>query len=101
MSDNNDSKANAEVVELSKELGLKEALGIAVGALIGGGVFSVLGLVISNTGPGAFLSFILAGIVSAFTAYSYVHLALRYPRAGGAFIYVREAFKSKKLSGSY
>jgi amino acid transporter len=100
MSDNNDIKANAEVVELSKELGLKEALGIAVGALIGGGVFSVLGLVISNTGPGAFLSFILAGIVSAFTAYSYVHLALRYPRAGGAFIYVREAFKSKKLSGS-
>ncbi|MFW9852607.1 MAG: APC family permease [Candidatus Thorarchaeota archaeon] len=100
MSDNNDIKANAEVVELSKELGLKEALGIAVGALIGGGVFSVLGLVISNTGPGAFLSFILAGIVSAFTAYSYVHLALRYPRAGGAFIYAQEAFKSKKLSGT-
>ena len=99
MSDNNDTKANAEVVELSKELGLKEALGIAVGALIGGGVFSVLGLIISNTGPGAFLSFILAGIVSAFTAYSYVHLALKYPKAGGAFIYVREAFKSKKLSG--
>ena len=99
MSDNNDTKANDEVVELSKELGLKEALGIAVGALIGGGVFSVLGLIISNTGPGAFLSFILAGIVSAFTAYSYVHLALKYPKAGGAFIYVREAFKSKKLSG--
>ena len=87
------------VVELSKELGLKEALGIAVGALIGGGVFSVLGLVIYDSGPAAFIAFILAGIVSSFTAYSYIHLALKYPRAGGAFIYAREAFKSKWFSG--
>ncbi len=87
-------------VELSKELGLKEALGIAVGALIGGGVFSVLGLVIYESGPAAFLAFLLAGVVSTFTAYSYVHLALKHPRAGGAFIYVQEAFKKKWLSGS-
>ncbi len=86
-------------IELSKELGLKEALGIAVGALIGGGVFSVLGIVINNTGPMAFLSFILAGVVSSFTAYSYVHLALRYPKAGGAFIYAQQAFKKKWFSG--
>jgi amino acid transporter len=92
--DTNDVK-----IELSKELGLKEALGIAVGALIGGGVFSVLGIVINNTGPMAFLSFILAGIVSSFTAYSYVHLALRYPKAGGAFIYAQQAFKKKWFSG--
>ncbi|MCG3258155.1 MAG: amino acid permease [Candidatus Heimdallarchaeota archaeon] len=92
--DTNDVK-----IQLSKELGLKEALGIAVGALIGGGVFSVLGIVINNTGPMAFLSFILAGIVSSFTAYSYVHLALRYPKAGGAFIYAQQAFKKKWFSG--
>ncbi len=92
--DNNDVK-----VELSRELGLKEALGIAVGALIGGGVFSVLGIVIHNTGPMAFLSFILAGVVSTFTAYSYVNLALKYPKAGGAFIYAQEAFKKKWFSG--
>ncbi|MHA1667891.1 MAG: APC family permease [Candidatus Heimdallarchaeaceae archaeon] len=93
------SNNNSTEVELSRELGLKEALGIAVGALIGGGVFSVLGIVIYDSGPAAFIAFILAGIVSVFTAYSYVHLALRFPRAGGAFIYVREAFKSKWLSG--
>jgi len=92
-------KNSNDVVELSKELGLKEALGIAIGALIGGGVFSVLGLVIYESGPGAFLAFLLAGIVSAFTAYSYVNLALKYPKAGGAFIYVRAAFKSKWFSG--
>lgn len=92
--DTNDVK-----IQLSRELGLKEALGIAVGALIGGGVFSVLGIVINNTGPMAFLSFILAGIVSSFTAYSYVHLALRYPKAGGAFIYAQQAFKKKWFSG--
>ena len=86
-------------VELSKELGLKEAMGIAIGALIGGGVFSVLGLVIYDSGPAAFIAFLLAGIVSSFTAYSYIHLATKFPRAGGAFIYVREASKSKWLSG--
>ncbi len=100
MSDNDTSRNNEVEVELSKELGLKEALGIAVGALIGGGVFSVLGLVINNSGPAAFLSFLLAGIVSSFTAFSYVHLALKYPKAGGAFIYVQEAFKKKWLSGT-
>lgn len=100
MSDNDTSVNNEVEVELSKELGLKEALGIAVGALIGGGVFSVLGLVIYNSGPAAFLSFLLAGIVSSFTAFSYVHLALKYPKAGGAFIYVQEAFKKKWLSGT-
>jgi amino acid transporter len=99
MSNNKENNGSSNIVELSKELGLKEALGIAVGALIGGGVFSVLGIVITDTGPGAFLAFLLAGIVSAFTAYSYVHLALKHPRAGGAFIYVREAFKSKSISG--
>ena len=100
MSDNEVGLNNNEQVELSKELGLKEALGIAVGALIGGGVFSVLGLVIYDSGPAAFLSFLLAGIVSSFTAFSYVHLALKYPKAGGAFIYAQEAFKKKWLSGS-
>ncbi len=100
MPEDNNTNHNNGVVELSKELGLKEALGIAVGALIGGGVFSVLGLVIYESGPAAFLAFLLAGIVSTFTAYSYVHLALKHPRAGGAFIYVQEAFKKKWLSGS-
>ena len=99
MSNDKENNGSSDIVELSKELGLKEALGIAVGALIGGGVFSVLGIVIADTGPGAFLAFLLAGIVSAFTAYSYVHLALKHPRAGGAFIYVREASGSKSLSG--
>jgi len=100
MPEENNGSVNGGEVELSKELGLKEALGIAVGALIGGGVFSVLGLVIYESGPAAFLAFLLAGVVSTFTAYSYVHLALKHPRAGGAFIYVQEAFKKKWLSGS-
>ena len=100
MPEENNGTINGEEVELSKELGLKEALGIAVGALIGGGVFSVLGLVIYESGPAAFFAFLLAGVVSTFTAYSYVHLALKHPRAGGAFIYVQEAFKKKWLSGS-
>ncbi|MCE7743261.1 MAG: amino acid permease [Candidatus Heimdallarchaeota archaeon] len=100
MSEKETTDNNGNHVELSKELGLKEALGIAVGALIGGGVFSVLGLVINNSGPAAFLSFLLAGIVSSFTAFSYVRLALKYPKAGGAFIYVQEAFNKKWLSGT-
>ena len=86
-------------VELSKELGLKEALGIAIGALIGGGVFSVLGIVIYYAGPAGILSFVLAGTVSFFTAFSYVNLALKYPKAGGAFVYAKAAFKSKWFAG--
>ena len=54
--------------EFAKELGLKEAVSIAVGAMIGGGIFSVLGRLAGIAGPSAILSFLLGGIIAFLTA---------------------------------
>ncbi|MFW9925003.1 MAG: APC family permease, partial [Candidatus Thorarchaeota archaeon] len=78
--------------ELARELGFKEALSIGLGGTIGGGVFSVLGIVAGLAGPAAILSFIFGGLLGLLIGYSYSKLALRYSSAGGSYTFCRAAF---------
>lgn len=78
--------------ELSKELGLKEALSIGLGGTIGGGVFSVLGIAVGLSGPAVILSFVFAGVLGLLIGYSYTKLALKFKSAGGSYTFAREAF---------
>ena len=55
-------------------LGLTEAVSIALGGMIGGGIYAVLGVVTQISGAATWLAFVLAGVVAACTAYSYVRL---------------------------
>lgn len=80
--------------KLAKELGLKEALAIAIGAMIGGGIFTALGRVVVLAGPFAVFSFLLGGIISLLTAHSYVKLVSKYPSAGGEFVILRRGFSN-------
>ncbi len=78
--------------ELAKELGFKEALSIGLGGTIGGGVFSVLGIVVGLAGPAAILSFAFGGVLGLILGYSYTKLALKYKSAGGSYTFAKEAF---------
>jgi amino acid transporter/nucleotide-binding universal stress UspA family protein len=80
--------------KLAKELGLKEALAIAIGAMIGGGIFTALGRVALLAGPLAVISFAIGGLISLLTAHSYVKLVSKYPSAGGEFVILRRGFKN-------
>ena len=71
-------------------LGLTEATALAVGGMIGGGIFSVLGVTITMAGHLAWACFVLAGVVALLTARSYVALASASKAAGGPFGYLRE-----------
>lgn len=64
---------------------------MAVGGMIGGGIFSVLGLTIALAGHLAFASFLLGAIVALLTAHAYARLADRSRRSGGPFTYLRDA----------
>ncbi len=64
---------------------------MAVGGMIGGGIFSVLGLTIALAGHLAFASFLLGAIVALLTAHAYARLAGRSRRSGGPFTYLRDA----------
>src|SRR5947208_2021559 len=73
---------------------LKRALGalnltlLGIGAIIGTGIFVLTGeAAAQNAGPAVVLSFILAGIASAFAALCYSEFASLVPMAGSAYTY--------------
>ena len=62
-----------------RPLGYWYAVSIGIGGMVGGGIFAVLGLAIQLAHGGAPLAFALAGLIALITAYSYVHLSVKYP----------------------
>ena len=67
--------------------------------MIGGGIFSTLGVVVGIAGALAWLSFAVAGLIALSAGYSYVKLADYYGEGGGAFTFLRE-INAKGFAGS-
>ena len=63
---------------------------MAVGGMIGGGIFSVLGVAIELAGHLAFMCFVLGAILAALTARSWAGVTARAGRSGGPFDHLRE-----------
>jgi len=63
---------------------------MAIGGMIGGGIFSVLGVTIDLAGHLAFASFLIGGAIAALTAHAFARLALSSGHSGGPFAYLRE-----------
>jgi amino acid transporter len=63
-----------------------------VGDILGGGIYARVGQVAADTGGAIWVAFALALFMAAFTAASYAELVGKYPRAGGAGLYVHRAF---------
>jgi len=81
-------------------IGLREAVAIGIGGMVGGGIFSVLGLSVQISGTGAYFSFVLGGIISFLTGYSYAKLAVKFPFRGGTVEYINRAFGTGLFSGT-
>jgi len=86
-------------VTAAKKLGFQGAWSMAVGGMVGGGIFSTLGVVVGIAGPLAWLSFVLAGAIALLAGYSYVMLAKVYGEGGGAFTFLREV-RQEGFAGS-
>jgi len=84
----------------TKKIGLKEAISIGIGGMVGGGIFAVLGLAVSLGKGGTPISFLVAGIIALITSYSYVKLSLAYPDRGGTVKFINQGFGKNILSGS-
>ncbi|HUR84802.1 MAG TPA: APC family permease [Solirubrobacteraceae bacterium] len=69
-----------------------------VGDVLGGGIYALVGEVAGETGGAIWAGFALALVMAAFTAGSYAELVSKYPRAGGAGLYVHRAFRRPFLS---
>jgi len=82
-----------------KKMGFNATWSMAVGGMVGGGIFSVLGVIISTAGQWAWLSFVIAGLIALISAYSYSQLSLKYEKSGGAFTFLNE-INHEGLAGS-
>ncbi|MCB2155367.1 APC family permease [bacterium] len=81
------------------KLTFNQTWSMAVGGMVGGGIFSTLGVVIAIAGSWTWLSFIAAGLVALVAGYSYERLAAKYGEGGGAFTFLRE-INAKGFAGS-
>lgn len=77
------------------KIGLHAAWAMAVGGMVGGGIFSALGIVLSVAGPWAPLSLLIAGLVAFITALNYARLARTFGEGGGAFTFLREVKRNR------
>ncbi len=83
----------------NKKMSFNATWSMAVGGMVGGGIFSVLGVIIGIAGQWAWLSFLLAGIIALISAYSYSQLSIKYKKSGGAFTFLNE-INHRGIAGS-
>jgi APA family basic amino acid/polyamine antiporter len=81
---------NREPRKLKRSIGLWSAVAINVGAIIGGGIFVVTGIVAGYAGSALIISMIIAGFIATITATSFARLASWQPVEGGVYEYGRQ-----------
>jgi amino acid transporter len=72
---------------------------LGIGAMVGAGIFALLGEAAVIAGSAVWLSFLIAGIVAALLGYTVVKLGVRYPSSGGLIAYLIEGFGNGRLVG--
>jgi basic amino acid/polyamine antiporter, APA family len=75
-------------------LGLLDATMIVAGSMIGSGIFIVSADITSNVGSAGWLIavWLITGFMTLAAALSYGELSAMFPRAGGQYVYLKEAF---------
>jgi amino acid transporter len=82
-----------------KHLTLRGAVSLGIGAMVGAGIFALLGEAGAIAGAGVWISFLIAGLVSTALGYAMVKLGVRYPSAGGLVTYLIKGFGNGRLVG--
>jgi APA family basic amino acid/polyamine antiporter len=83
-----------EKVGFKQSLGLLDATMIVVGSMIGSGIFIVSADITRNVGSAGWLILVwlLTGLLTLIAALSYGELSGMFPKAGGQYVYLKEAF---------
>ncbi len=75
---------------LKRSLGLWSATALSVGAIIGGGIFVVTGIVAGLAGSALVVSMVLAAVIALFTALSFAELTAWQPVEGSVYEFARQ-----------
>lgn len=83
-----------------KALGLGELIAIALGGMVGGGIFSILGIATERIGNATPVAILIGGVLALFAAYSYVKLTLLYKDEGATYSFFKKTFPKSQLASS-
>ncbi len=83
-----------------KALGRWELLAIALGGMVGGGIFSILGVSVANIGNLTPVAIVIGGILALASAYSYVQLAKLYQDEGATYSFFKLTFPNSPMAAS-
>ncbi|MEZ0495000.1 APC family permease [Sphingomonas sp. IW22] len=72
---------------LKKTLGWPHLIALGVGAIVGTGIYTLIGVGAERAGPAVILAFVIAGAVCACAALAYAELATLIPAAGSAYTF--------------
>jgi amino acid transporter len=81
------------------KLNVRQAAFIGVGAMVGAGIFALLGSAGEVAGAAVWISFLIAGAVAGLQGYSFAKFGARYPSAGGLLEYVVRSFGNGHATG--
>jgi amino acid transporter len=84
----------------NKVLGIPELIAIALGGMVGGGIFTILGISVSMIGVFTPVAIILGGIIALLAAYSYIKLALFYKDEGATYSFFKKTFPHSPFAAS-
>jgi amino acid transporter len=80
-------------------MSVRGAAFLGIGAMVGAGIFALLGEAGAVAGSAVWLSFLLAGLISTLLGYNVVKLGVRYPSSGGLIAYLLQGFGNGRLVG--
>lgn len=83
-----------------KNLGLLELIAIALGGMVGGGIFTILGISVSMIGVYTPIAILFGGITAGFASYSYIKLGVYYKDEGASYSFVKRVFKNSRFSAA-
>ncbi|SHF08002.1 amino acid/polyamine/organocation transporter, APC superfamily (TC 2.A.3) [Thermomonas hydrothermalis] len=79
--------AHAPGQRLVPTLSWPHLIALGIGAIVGTGIYTLIGVGADKAGPAVLLSFVIAGLVCACAALAYAELATLMPAAGSAYTY--------------
>lgn len=83
-----------------KNLGIFELIAIALGGMVGGGIFTVLGISVSLIGAYTPIAIAIGGVIAAFAAYSYIKLGVYYKDEGASYSFYKKTFPNSPFAAS-
>ncbi len=91
---------NQNNTKAKKSLGLLELIAIALGGMVGGGIFTVLGISVSMIGVYTPLAIFIGGLIAALAAYSYIKLGVYYKDEGASYSFYKKTFPASPFAAS-